>query len=334
MTAQPDPTRYTRAIQPDLAWMHEQCLAYCDQLPEALMKLAHRYLERLSSEKAQLEWCLPLWLAQSLGVSRDVARTMGVTNVLGMIYVRIQNDVMDGDVASEDVANLLTLSSLLYTRCLRLFTTVFAAESPFWGYLQACLQEWAAAIAWERQGHYQRLARYTEEEILWVTAGKGAPEKICCAGLAILADREGAIPHLAKALDLRSTIAQLFDDFCDWREDWQRGRYNIFLSMVLTENSSTQPTSMSLAQLYTLIYRSRQAITLFDRTDQYALMAQESVAELACEPITMLCHKAASMSQIYRQVYEQERKEALHQKLTRLADILRPTHTELSVVEA
>lgn len=334
MIVQPDPTRYTRTIQSDLDWIQEQCLGYFDQLPEALAGLAHRYMTRLSPERAQLEWCLPLWLAHSFGIRQEVARTIGITNVLGMIYVRIQNDVMDKDVAPEAVANSLTLASLLYTRCLKLFATVFAAASPFWGYLEAYLQEWATAIAWEREHHYHRLARYTEAEMLWVTAGKGAPEKICCAGLALLAQREEAIPPLTKALDLRSTIAQLFDDFCDWREDWQRGRYNIFLSMILAEHKITQPDALSLSQLYTMIYRSRQAITLFDKTDQYALQAQEAVVGLACEPVTMLCHKAASMSQVYRQAYEQEQKEALHQRLTRLADILLSNYAGPSVVEA
>ncbi|MEW5985242.1 MAG: hypothetical protein AB1791_01255 [Chloroflexota bacterium] len=317
---EPDPTRYVRAFATDLAWVQQECGLVFDPLPTPLRDLAHRYLERLSPDKAQVEWCLPLWLGQAFGVETAVARTMALTNVLGMLYIRMQNDGMDGDVSPAEAAYLLTLSPLLYTRCVSHFTTLFPAASPFWGYLEAYLNEWAAAVAWERERHWLKLEPYTEAEVRWLTAGKGAPEKIGCAGLALLAGRDWAIPHLATVMDLRSTIAQLFDDFCDWREDWQRGRYNVFLTMVLTDGQRHQLSSPTISDLLEAIYHSKRVVELFDRADHYAALARQAAVHLECEPLLMLCDKAVSVGRLYRQMVLDGREQMLLQRFSRLAD--------------
>jgi hypothetical protein len=320
MTTKPDPTRYVAALVPDLAWIHQQCLAYIDQFPEPLHPLVRRYMERATPEIAQIEWCLPLWLGQTLAVPSATARTIGVINVLGMLYIRLQNDAMDGNMPVADQVYQPMLSSLLYTRCLALLATLFPPASPFWKYLEACMLEWATAIAWERERHWRRLEPYTEAEIRWLTAGKGAPEKICCAALTILAGKKELMPHLAQVMDLRSTVAQLFDDFCDWEEDWQHGRYNTFLTTVLSHGSYSysRPAALSASEILQMIYRSPQVVEWFDRAERYAAVAQEAAAALACEPLVMLCHKAASLSHIYRQTYQEERERALLHRFSRL----------------
>ncbi len=226
---------FINSYESDLDWVQAQVDNFLDALPPGLQPVARDYLRRLDRQQAQLEWHLPLWLGRTFGVPTAQARRVALTNVLGMVYIRIHNDLMDADKHLKQQFEQATLAPLLYTRCIKIFTTLFAADSPFWGHLERYLSEWAKALDWERQYHWHQARPYTQGEIEFVTAGKGAPIKIGFAAIALLAGREDDLAELETIIDLRSAIAQIFDDLADWREDWQQGRFNIFLTTALSE---------------------------------------------------------------------------------------------------
>ncbi len=305
----------------DLDWVQAQINLFLESLPPRLRPVASDYLQRLDRQRAQLEWHLPLWLGHTFGVPTAQARRVALTNVLGMIYIRIHNDLMDANSYLSQQFEQAALAPLLYTRCIHIFTTLFPADTPFWGHLERYLNEWASALDWERQYHWHQAAPYTQAEIEYVTAGKGAPIKIGFAAIALLAGREADLPELEKIINLRSAIAQIFDDLSDWYEDWQQGRFNIFLTAALSEQQRQQQMRLSEEAILQAIYRSTDVLTLMDWTKAYAEQVYVSTAKFQCLPLNLLCLKAAQMAEHYRLAHQKGREKALFEQLARLATV-------------
>jgi hypothetical protein len=307
------------SYESDLDWVQAQVDSFLETLPSGLSQVAQDYLQRLDRQRAQLEWHLPLWLGRTFGVPIAQSRRVALTNVLGMIYIRIHNDLMDADAHLTQQFELATLAPLLYTRCIKIFTTLFPADSSFWGHLERYLGEWAAALDWERQYHWHQARPYTQDEIEFVTAGKGSPIKIGFAAIALLAGRENDLPELEKIIDLRSAIAQIFDDLSDWREDWQQGRFNIFLTTALSEQQRQHQEQLTQQDILQAIYRSVDVMALMDWTKSYAEQVYVSTAQFQCLPLTLLCKKASQMAEQYRLAHQKGREKVLFQQLSRLA---------------
>lgn len=327
--------RNIEAYAPTLDWVANECNAFIETLPTDLADVAHAYLERMNRSAAQIEWYAPLWLGEALGVPVEQTRQVAVTNVLGMVYIRIHNDLMDGEPYPADSIFMATLAPSLYTRCIQIFAKLFTGDSPFWHYLGQYLNEWGSAYAWERRHHWLQVGSYSEQEIKALTAGKGAPEKICCAALALLANREDVLPTLETVIDLRSATAQLLDDMQDWREDWSRGRYNIFLTTALSAETDRNHSDLTENDLLKAIYRSADVLCLFDWTQSYAQEALALIEPLQCEPLSALCQNATQMVTHYRAGYLKERDEVLFRQLARLAGTDAPIspHTSTTVTD-
>lgn len=305
----------------DLDWVQAQIDHFLATLPPRLSQVTHEYLRRLDRQRAQLEWHLPLWLGDTFGVPTTQTRWVALTNVLGMLYIRIHNDLMDAGSYLPQQFEQAALAPLLYTRCIHIFSTLFPSSSPFWGHLERYLNEWARALDWEREYHWHQAVPYTQAEIEFVAAGKGAPIKIGFAAIALLAKREADLPELEKIIDLRSTIAQIFDDLSDWHEDWQQGRFNIFLTAALSEKQRQQQMHLNEDDILQAIYRSTDVLALMDWTKTYAEEVYASTAKFQCYPLNLLCQKAAQMAELYRLAHQKGREKALFQQLARLAQV-------------
>lgn len=313
-----DGLEFIDSYELDLDWVQAQVDRFLETLPPGLSQVAKDYLRRLDRQQAQLEWHLPLWLGRTFGIPIAQSRRVTLTNVLGMIYIRIHNDLMDADAHITRQFELAALAPLLYTRCIKVFTTLFPSESSFWEHLERYLSEWAKALDWERQTHWHQARPYTQDEIEFVTAGKGAPIKIGFAAIALLAGRENDLPELETIIDLRSAIAQIFDDLSDWREDWQQGRFNIFLTTALSEQQRQQQEHLTEQDILQAIYRSADVMTLMDWTKSYAEQVYVSTAQFQCPPLTLLCQKASKMAEEYRLAHQTGREKVLFEQLSRL----------------
>lgn len=214
--------RATDVAQLDIAAVNaafEACIRESspDQLPMAL-----RLLARLQPERWMLEWYLPWWLGDALGLDRGVSREIVLSNLLGLGSIRLQDDLADGEVASDEVDAAGHLAAALYQAALRPYEAWFEPASPFWDYLARCMGAWQAATS----------DADVDGDVEQRLAARGAPLKISAFAVCLLAGRATAYPALEPCLDHALSALVRSDHLADWRADLDAGRWNAFVADV------------------------------------------------------------------------------------------------------
>ena len=197
--------------------------------PADLAGLGMRLLDRISPPNWTLEWSLPGWLGSALGLSAPTIADLTLANVYGLAYVKLQDDLIDGEVVEDDQQVALLLATVLYREWLRVYTRLFLGESPFWGFFERYMAQWVAATLRNRGSPNKAFRDYNAADLRGL-GERGAPLKICAAAACLLAQREGLIPQLDSALDHLLTGAVLLDHALDWSGDLAAGRYNAFVA--------------------------------------------------------------------------------------------------------
>jgi hypothetical protein len=237
--------------------------------PEHLA-LALRLLDRLPPARWTLEWYLPWWLGDALGLDSATAREIVLSNLLGLGSVRLQDDLADGDVALEDLGPAAVLSAALYEAALGPYKARFEADSPFWGYLESCMTAWRES---------------TDDNVESRLAARAAPLKISAFAVCLLTDRRDAFPALERCLDLVLEALVLHDHIADWGADLDAGRWNAFVAAVsggpqLPEWRERHRTAVLVAMMTTDVV-AVQFAKLEDRSLRAAVIADTLGDELA-----------------------------------------------------
>ena len=199
--------------------------ARLDPGPE-LAPLLDAYLANLAPERWTIEWHLPRWLAARFGLASEVAGALVESNVLGLLSVRLADDVVDGDIDLAHVAAARTLSAAALDAALRPYRDLFPPGSPFWPYFERSM------AAWRADSDGPNLAT------------RAAPIKIAACGCCLLAGRNDVWPVLDRCLDRAVTALVLYDQFFDWEADLAAGRWNAFVAGISARNRAAVLTAM------------------------------------------------------------------------------------------
>ena len=140
---------------------------------------ARRLLARLPPDRWTLEWYLPWWLGNALGLDQATSHELVLSNLLGLASIRLQDDLADGETG-DGPPTAPRLAAALYEAALVPYASRFEPESPFWEHLDRCMATWRAA-ATDTSGDHRLAAR-------------GAPLKIAPFAECLLADRIGDVP--------------------------------------------------------------------------------------------------------------------------------------------
>jgi hypothetical protein len=194
-----------------------------------LVSAGERLLARISPPNWALEWSLPTWLGAIWELSPSTVADLVLSNVYGLAYIRLQDDLADGEVAESDLTTALLLSTVLYQRWMLLYVRLFASGSRFWGFLDRYMSQWVRATLRSSKPAQVAFRAYSEAD-LHALGQRGAPLKICVAGACLLAGQVELIPQLEAALDHLLIGAVLLDHARDWTEDLVAGRYNAFVA--------------------------------------------------------------------------------------------------------
>lgn len=197
--------------------------------PDGVIEFGARLLARISPPNWTLEWSLPGWLGGAFGLDEAAVADLTLANVLGLAYIKLQDDLIDGDTGEDDRATAVLLAAVLHRKWLLVYAGLFLGSSPFWGYFERDMAQWTRATWASRQDSPKPFAAWGQDELL-VLGHRGAPLKICAAAACLLSDRAELIPSLEAALDHLLTGAVLFDHALDWGGDLASGRYNAFIS--------------------------------------------------------------------------------------------------------
>ena len=198
------------------------------QCPE-LAAAGQQVLGRVSPPNWTLEWSLPGWLGDALRLPAVSTADLTLANVYGLAYVRLRDDLVDGEIPEGDRRTILMLATVLYQKWLLMYTGLFPGGSPFWASFERYMAQWAGATLHNDRPPAKNFSEYDDLDLHHLGA-RGAPLKICAAGACLLAGRDELIPQLEAALDHLLIGAVLLDHARDWTEDLAAGRYNAFVA--------------------------------------------------------------------------------------------------------
>ena len=202
--------------------------------PDAeLAPLFDATLANLTPERWTIEWNLPRWLAARFDLPRTVSDALVESNVLGLLCVRLTDDVADGDIAPEDVAAARALAAAALDAALRPYRALFPPGSPFWSFFERSMAAWRAGS--DGPDH----------------ATRAAPIKVAAHACCLLAGRSDAWPELDRCLDRAMTALVLYDHFFDWEADVQGGRWNAFVAGVVPGDPSERGAMRTRAAVLT-----------------------------------------------------------------------------------
>jgi hypothetical protein len=235
--------------------------------------LAIRTLHRLTPAKWTLEWYLPWWLGHAFGLDPVVAAELVLSNVLGLVSIRLQDDLLDGDVAADDVRGATRLGAALFDEAVAVYRRRFDEASPFWPFLERSMAEWRRASAGDCPQRWADLPR------------RGAPLKVAGFATCLLTDRPERWALVERCLDHDLVALVRYDQVCDWEDDLRADRWNAFVAAVSPFPQSPATRDRNRSTVLAALLTSGVVAAECGRTRAEALRAAHLAAELECPPL-------------------------------------------------
>jgi hypothetical protein len=262
--------------------------SYCatlERFPPPLADAGRRVLDRISTPNWTLEWYLPRWLSETFGLQPDVTRALVLSNVYGLTYIRLQDDLVDGEVDQASWKPTILLAGALYHQAMLHYIRLFEWKSPFWGYFKQFMAQWQRATLSSNEPPATDFGSYEEADFLRL-AERGAPLKICCAGACLLAEQEEVIPTLTSAMDHLLVGAVLLDHAHDWTDDLAAGRYNVFVAYASPLPQLPHQQETNRRRVLEELYLGEAARPYFDLARKHIQIAIETARTLDCQGLS------------------------------------------------
>jgi len=266
---------------PEILLVKERYRAALERFSPQLEEAGRHVLNRIATPNWTLEWYLPRWLGDAFGLPADLVQALVLSNVYGLSYVRLQDDLVDGEIDRASWESAMLLAAALHYLWMSRYVQLFAATSPFWGYFEQFTGQWLRATLRSNQPPTVDFQSYDEEDFLRL-AERGAPLKICCAGACLLAGREEIIPPLALAVDHFLVGAVLLDHAKDWADDLEAGRYNVFVAYVSPQPQGPDQRESHRRAVLEEICLGQAARPYFDRIQKHVYIALEKAQAADC----------------------------------------------------
>jgi hypothetical protein len=233
-----------------------------------LEDLAGRHLARLTPDRWTIEWHLPLWLGRRFELDSRFAEALVASNVLGLLSIRLQDDLEDGEVPPGDIAGTRALAPLAYELALAEYRVRFDETSPIWAFIERTMADWRAGAAGME------------------LATRGAPLKIAGYACCLRAGRLDLWPTLERCLGGAVTALVRYDQFCDWEADLDAGRWNAFVASVVDGEQDPARRDRNRAAVLTTmltrdVVREQFDAAVAEATDAATLARDIGATELA-----------------------------------------------------
>lgn len=221
------PIRTTVEPERDRAWVIAECLRIVRVDCPDLEPPARRLFARIQPPRWELEWELPRWLGAAFGLSDRVVTDIVVSTVLGLGSIRLQDDLVDGDVPPGEIDGARLLQAVLFDAALERYRAMFGVGSPFWAEVDRRMQQWHAATQGSGPGDAGAGRPVPDAGHL---ATRGAPLHVSAYAVCLAADRPDLYAALGRSLDHLLEAQVLYDHVVDWEADLDAGRWNAFVA--------------------------------------------------------------------------------------------------------
>lgn len=279
-------------MQADLLLPREEAVirgAFRDTLAGVAPSLAEdgdRMLDRLTPHRWLLEWGLPLWLGESYGLADEVSLTLALCNLLGLTYVRIQDDLTDGEVVAPHRSASMALATVAFQQAIISYARLFGDDERFWMALEQRLGQWAQSLA-ARPDLLPGFTAHPQHPALRRLSHAGAPAHIGLAGACLLSQRDDLLPRLSAALDDWLLANVLLDHARDWQADLEAGRYNYFIAHTTAIEQIPSHSQAIRRHLLELTYLGDGGQAYFDFVLALLANAQVTARPAACTRLSL-----------------------------------------------
>ncbi|MCC7161895.1 MAG: hypothetical protein IT331_05355 [Anaerolineae bacterium] len=250
-------------------------LATLRDLPPPLGDFGCRLLRQLDSPQWTLEWALPYWLASALALAPEISTHLVLCNALGLSYIRLEDDLADGEIPEPDRLPALLLAHHFYQTTVLNYLELFDHRSPFWRYFKLWLEDWVSGTLGFDASKPLPLSAYDDRDYL-ALAQRGAPLKIGCAAACLLADRTDALDPLAGALDHALVAMVLLDHLDDWDRDLQASRYNAFVASASDLPQTPAHRATNRARVLEMLYLGDRGASYMERIRERLKLAGDA----------------------------------------------------------
>lgn len=229
-------------------------------------------LGRLPPDRWVLEWHLPWWLGHRFGLPVAVAERLVLANVLGLVSIRLEDDLCDGEVAAPELEAADTLRTAAYGSALGALREVVPALSPLWGEIDRRMAAWRDASRSDGAGEGRLAAR-------------GAPLYIGARAVTLLADAEDRWPTVERCLDHALSALVLHDDVADWESDVPAGRWNAFVERVLPGMQGHADSRRVRIAVHAAVLAGGPTTRAYAQVADEARLAADEAIALDCLPL-------------------------------------------------
>ena len=170
---------------------------------------------------------LPDFVLESLAVAPDEGfhQSLISSTVHGYYYIRLIDDIVDGDRDLELERRILPVASYFLSEFQLGYQKYFSAEHEFW---QVFRRIWTASAAATAEDAVQIAVDFSEFE-------RVSSRKFSAAGIPVAATchhygRADLLPAWLELVDGLGRWSQMVDDILDWHQDRSLGRATYFLT--------------------------------------------------------------------------------------------------------
>ena len=209
----------------------QQALAVVAQaIPEHHARFAQT-LDRVPAAHWALEWNLPWWLGSTFGMKENIFLNLCASNVLGLVALRLYDDLSDRQLARTARVPARTLAQRLEEIAMQFYRPYFDASDSFWTYAANWMNAWHAAtrtVPLCTRENVETLYALHQPPAQHI-AKLGAPLKLNALAVSRLTMRPEIFSPLQEILDHVLIAAVLHDHVVDWATDLQANRQNFFI---------------------------------------------------------------------------------------------------------
>jgi squalene-hopene/tetraprenyl-beta-curcumene cyclase len=219
-----------------------------------------------------------------------------------LVYATLMTDkIVDQDTDPRSFEQSFFHIQIYHFECYQILYGLFPPGSLFWQRFRSYFKDFAQACINER--------RFTRGEIPWrdctekraleIIRGKNCFAQLLVASLAGLGGEEARFADLAGSIEKHYCAWQLWDDLCDWKEDFANGVPTLLLTRVVDELPAPDERQRWIPHLARKIYYEGyaqqsldQAISLLDEADRQVadipdLTWREVIANLRLECVAL-----------------------------------------------
>jgi squalene-hopene/tetraprenyl-beta-curcumene cyclase len=228
--------------------------------------------------------CYPYLFQEAFpNIPSDRLSDFSVASSLFASSLFCSDTIIDRSLQAHEAAQRMLHVIALQTEALSYLHRLFPASSPFWGRFRTYMGQYYQACIFEKRFVSGELSwQDYDENTAWTLAtGKSGASQAIIAGLVDLAGTEHYLLSFTRSLNLFNFSCQMFDDICDWKEDYLNRSPSLVLCSLLKEQP-VEPKEQDLEQIARELYYGGHVCTVLqqaiDAFDQATSIVPENVS--------------------------------------------------------